>query len=90
MTRTSSPHCARRYRSHSEGVSNNIGVLTLYQVEKDAFTRDHLRILLAISGKVALSVENALKYRQVETSATTDYLTGLPNAARCSFIWTAR
>jgi diguanylate cyclase (GGDEF)-like protein len=29
---------------------------------------------------VALSVENALKYQQAETSATTDYLTGLPNA----------
>lgn len=63
-----------------EGVNGTVGVLTLYQSEKDAFTRDHLRILLAISGKVALSVENALKYRQVETSATTDFLTGLPNA----------
>ncbi|MGH9665798.1 MAG: GGDEF domain-containing protein, partial [Bryobacteraceae bacterium] len=30
--------------------------------------------------KVALSIENALKYRQAESSATTDYLTGLPNA----------
>src|SRR5207253_7029324 len=41
---------------------------------------DHLRILLAITSKVALSVENALKYRMAESSATTDYLTGLPNA----------
>jgi diguanylate cyclase (GGDEF)-like protein len=29
---------------------------------------------------VALSIENALRYRQAETSATTDRLTGLPNA----------
>jgi diguanylate cyclase (GGDEF)-like protein len=29
---------------------------------------------------VALSVENALKYQQAESSATTDFLTGLPNA----------
>jgi diguanylate cyclase (GGDEF)-like protein len=39
-----------------------------------------LRILLAVSGKMALSIENALKYQQAESSATTDYLTGLPNA----------
>jgi diguanylate cyclase (GGDEF)-like protein/putative nucleotidyltransferase with HDIG domain len=63
-----------------EGISGVVGVLALYQAEKDAFARDHLRILLAISGKLALSVENALKYRQAETSATTDFLTGLPNA----------
>ena len=37
-------------------------------------------ILLAISSKLALSVENNLKYRVVQDSATTDYLTGLPNA----------
>jgi diguanylate cyclase (GGDEF)-like protein len=36
--------------------------------------------LLAISSKVALSVENALRFQQAESSATTDYLTGLPNA----------
>jgi diguanylate cyclase (GGDEF)-like protein/putative nucleotidyltransferase with HDIG domain len=63
-----------------EGLNGPVGVLTLYRSEKDAFTSDHLRMLLAISSKVSLSVENALKYRQVESSATTDYLTELPNA----------
>jgi len=63
-----------------EGVSGVIGVLALYRSERDAFTSDHLRILLAVSGKMALAIENALKYRQAENSATTDYLTGLPNA----------
>ncbi|MGA9553428.1 MAG: HD domain-containing phosphohydrolase, partial [Candidatus Sulfotelmatobacter sp.] len=63
-----------------EGVSGVIGVLALYRSERDAFTSDHLRILLAVSGKMALSIENALKYQQAENSATTDYLTGLPNA----------
>jgi diguanylate cyclase (GGDEF)-like protein len=52
----------------------------LYRGERDAFTSDHLRILLAVSGKMALSIENALKYQQAENSAITDYLTGLPNA----------
>jgi diguanylate cyclase (GGDEF)-like protein/putative nucleotidyltransferase with HDIG domain len=63
-----------------EGVSGVIAVVSLYHADKDAFTKDHLRILLAISSKVALSIENALKYRQAETSATTDFLTELPNA----------
>jgi len=63
-----------------EGVSGTIGVLALYRAERDAFTSDHLRILLAVSSKMALAIENALKYQQAENSATTDYLTGLPNA----------
>ena len=63
-----------------EGLDGVVGVLTLYHGERDAFTSDHLRILLAVSSKMALSVENALKYQQAESSATTDYLTGLPNA----------
>lgn len=62
-----------------EGVTGVVGILALYSSRADAFTRDHLRLLLAISSKVALSIENALKYRQAETSATTDALTGLPN-----------
>ncbi len=63
-----------------EGGSGVVGVLTLYAMEKEAFTRDHLRVLQAISTKVAMSIENALKYRQAESSAATDYLTGLYNA----------
>lgn len=63
-----------------EGITGVVGVLAMYQTNRDAFTPDHLRILLAVASKVALSVENALKYQQAESSATTDYLTGLPNA----------
>jgi len=62
-----------------EGVNGLVGVLALYRVPKDAFTRDHLRLMLAISSKIAACMENALKYKQAETSATTDALTGLPN-----------
>ena len=63
-----------------EGLAGVVGVLALYHAERDNFTSDHLRILLAISSKMALAIENALKYEQAESSATTDYLTGLPNA----------
>jgi len=62
------------------GLNGTISVLTLYQSERDAFTKDHLRILLAISPKLSLSIENALRYQQAESSAATDYMTGLPNA----------
>ncbi|HZU29623.1 MAG TPA: HD domain-containing phosphohydrolase [Candidatus Angelobacter sp.] len=63
-----------------EGINGVVGVMTLYHADRDAYTSDHLRILMAISSKVALSVENALAYQQAENSATTDYLTELPNA----------
>jgi diguanylate cyclase (GGDEF)-like protein/putative nucleotidyltransferase with HDIG domain len=63
-----------------EGLNGVVGVLAMYHANRDSFTPDHLRILLAVASKVALSVENALKYQQAESSATTDYLTGLPNA----------
>jgi diguanylate cyclase (GGDEF)-like protein/putative nucleotidyltransferase with HDIG domain len=63
-----------------DGLNGVVGVLAMYRAERDAFTADHLRILLAVSSKIALSIENALKYQQAESSSVTDYLTGLPNA----------
>ncbi len=63
-----------------EGLAGVAGVLTLYHADADAFTRDHLRILQAISSKAGIALENALKYRQVENSSVTDELTKLPNA----------
>jgi diguanylate cyclase (GGDEF)-like protein/putative nucleotidyltransferase with HDIG domain len=63
-----------------EGLNGVVGVLAMYRADRDAFSADHLRVLLAVSSKIALSVENALRYQQAEDSATTDYLTGLPNA----------
>jgi diguanylate cyclase (GGDEF)-like protein/putative nucleotidyltransferase with HDIG domain len=62
------------------GLNGVIGALTLYRSENSSFTKDNLRVLLALSSKVSLAIENALKYRQAESCATTDYLTGLPNA----------
>ncbi len=60
-----------------EGVA---GVLTLHMKEKQAFTKDHMRMLLAASSKLGLSVENSLKFEKAQDSASTDFLTGLPNA----------
>jgi len=61
------------------GLDGNVGVLSLYRADADGFTADHLRILSGISSKIGLSCENAMKYRAMEESATTDYLTGLNN-----------
>jgi diguanylate cyclase (GGDEF)-like protein/putative nucleotidyltransferase with HDIG domain len=63
-----------------KGLNGTIGALSLYRAECNAFNKDHLRILLAINSKIALSVENALKYQQAQSLSSTDYLTSLPNA----------
>jgi diguanylate cyclase (GGDEF)-like protein/putative nucleotidyltransferase with HDIG domain len=63
-----------------EGLQGVVGVVALYHAEKDFFTSDHMRILLAVSSKMAMAIENAMKYEQAESSAVTDFLTGLPNA----------
>ncbi|MGI8743863.1 MAG: diguanylate cyclase domain-containing protein [Bryobacteraceae bacterium] len=62
------------------GLSGVVSVLTLYHSGREAFTRDHQRILMGIAPKVGHSIENALKFAQAESSASTDYMTGLPNA----------
>lgn len=63
-----------------DGLEGVVGVLALYKADPDAFTSDHLRILQAISLKMGLAIENALKYQQAEGATDTDFLTGLPNA----------
>ncbi|HTS29974.1 MAG TPA: diguanylate cyclase [Bryobacteraceae bacterium] len=61
------------------GLQGVIGALTLYHRKDAAFTRDHLRMLLAVSTKAGLTIENALRFVDAEENATTDGLTGLPN-----------
>ncbi len=56
-----------------------VGVLTLYQLQADAFTLDHRRILQNISAKVGVVIENALRFEHVQDAARTDELTGLLN-----------
>jgi diguanylate cyclase (GGDEF)-like protein/putative nucleotidyltransferase with HDIG domain len=56
------------------------GVLALYSLLPDAFTRDHLRIMQAIIHKAARAIENSLNFKRVESEAVTDFLTGVLNA----------
>jgi diguanylate cyclase (GGDEF)-like protein/putative nucleotidyltransferase with HDIG domain len=61
------------------GTRGVIGVLTLYSRAKDSFTRDHLRLLNAVSSKAAITIEHALELSEALRSAQTDALTGLAN-----------
>ena len=62
------------------GAGSVIGSMTLYHAENDAFSRDHLRVLLAIGSKCGIAIENSLKFKNEQKTASTDSLTGLPNA----------
>jgi diguanylate cyclase (GGDEF)-like protein/putative nucleotidyltransferase with HDIG domain len=62
------------------GADSIIGCLTLYHEQPAAFTSEHLRRLKAILPKLSQAVENGMKFKQAEDRATTDHLTGLPNA----------
>jgi diguanylate cyclase (GGDEF)-like protein len=61
------------------GAQGAIGALTLYHRDGGAFTKDHSRVLMAVSSKVGRTIENALRFVEAEETAATDNLTGLPN-----------
>ncbi len=62
------------------GADSIVGCLSLYHLDPQAFTNEHLRRLKAILPKLSQAVENGMKFKQAEDRATTDHLTGLPNA----------
>lgn len=45
-----------------------LGVLALYCFQPEAFTKDHLRILEAMSGKAALAIEHAARLDRMEAA----------------------
>ena len=57
-----------------------LGALTLYHSAEDAYNKDHIRVMLAISGKIARAVVSSIQFQQAQSQAHTDELTGLPNA----------
>ncbi len=63
-----------------KGAGKPIGALTLYRAARNSFTAEDLRILLALQSQISFAVENALRCRRAESSATNDSLTDLPNA----------
>ena len=63
-----------------DGPAGVSGVLTFYSEREGAFTASQLSLLLAIGPKLAMTVENSIRFREAENQASFDYLTGLPNA----------
>jgi diguanylate cyclase (GGDEF)-like protein/putative nucleotidyltransferase with HDIG domain len=61
------------------GVGDFTGVLAFYRADRDAFSKDHQRILLGVAAKLATSIENALNHQALAEAQTHDLLTGLPN-----------
>ena len=62
-------------------IKNNqvLGVLTLYSVEATPYTSEHTRILESIARLAGDAIINAREHEEMETTAMTDRLTGLPN-----------
>lgn len=79
-----SPEKAARLRSAMsvplEGPQGVVGVLTFYAERREAFTQAQLSLLLALVPKLAVTVENSLRFKEAENQASYDFLTGLPNA----------
>jgi diguanylate cyclase (GGDEF)-like protein len=56
-----------------------IGMLTVDHTEPDYFTEDHVRLVSAFADQVALAIQNARLFSEIQQLATTDSLTGLHN-----------
>ncbi len=57
-----------------------IGVLSLYSRERNAFSRDHLRVLQALGPRLGAVLSNGRRLTEAQDNAVTDYLTELPNS----------
>ncbi len=63
-----------------EGNLGVTGVLSIYRREKNAFGAEDLRIGMAVASKLGLCLEHATRFQQLSSSATVDFITGLPNS----------
>ncbi len=61
--------------------SGTIGVLALYRSERDAFSRDDMQDLLAVSNELSLTVETSLQQEPKKSSRNTVATTGLPSTS---------
>jgi GAF domain-containing protein len=56
-----------------------VGVLSVQSSRPHAFDRQKVKVLHAIGGYIAISIENSRLFERVERLASTDELTALPN-----------
>jgi diguanylate cyclase (GGDEF)-like protein/putative nucleotidyltransferase with HDIG domain len=59
-----------------------LGALSVYSMELNEYTDDHMRLLETVTRLASDALANAMHHAEAESNALTDPLTGLPNA-RC-------
>jgi diguanylate cyclase (GGDEF)-like protein/putative nucleotidyltransferase with HDIG domain len=57
-----------------------LGALSVYSVELEQYTDDHMRLLETVTRLASDALGNAMQHAEAESNALTDPLTGLPNA----------
>jgi diguanylate cyclase (GGDEF)-like protein/putative nucleotidyltransferase with HDIG domain len=66
------------------GDAGVVGVLLLCSNRSRAFCEDDSRLVQSVSRQFGKVLENAIKFEQATSSASTDFLTGLPNVRALS------
>jgi diguanylate cyclase (GGDEF)-like protein/putative nucleotidyltransferase with HDIG domain len=56
-----------------------LGALSVYSVELEQYTDDHMRLLETVTRLASDALANAMQHAEAESNALTDPLTGLPN-----------
>ena len=64
--------------------TGNPGRMAIYCALAERITPEHIRLLRGLLPRIGQSIENARKFSATANSATTDYLTRLPNMASLS------
>lgn len=57
-----------------------LGAVSVYSIELDEYTEDHMRLLETVTRLASDALFNAMHHAEAESNALTDQLTGLPNA----------
>lgn len=57
-----------------------LGALSVYSLELDRYTDDHMRLLETVTKLASDALANSMHHAEAESNALTDVLTGLPNA----------
>ena len=57
-----------------------LGALSVYSIELEQYTDDHMRLLETVTRLASDALGNAMQHAEAESNALTDPLTGLPNA----------
>jgi diguanylate cyclase (GGDEF)-like protein len=57
-----------------------LGALSVYSMELDQYTDDHIRLLETVTKLASDAIANSIHHAEAKSNALTDLITGLPNA----------